>query len=809
MKDDSDKAQLFWRPLPMAATLRQTAHSKPARVLIGLWIALTAACVALGIYQVKLGWSAIPVDLGPLNFSLTIYPPLILCVWMMFWLGFEWAFLSAYLATFILSLYSGMPVGAAILFALVDPLALAIYGLAYRTARMPWDLRGPVSVAWFVFVSFIAAIAGSSGSFVWSGSHGLSALDTFAIWQGWWIGGFVQAVLINAPVMALAGPLVERIKLRYFEAPPRPEPSLRWLLAAIAAGGVIVGGFLLASGELARMRLDLALSEIPEAARRDVLDATQSWSLMVWTGLALTLAGSLGGMFLAYGWNRSLSSEVKLRTAELHESEQRFRVTFDQAAVGIAHVAPGGRFLRVNRKLCEILGYSQDELVRRTFMEITHPEDLEPDFKQARRVLAGEIETFSMDKRYIRKNGTPVWCNLTVSLARGPNDEARYFISIVEDISARKHLEEQLLHSQKMEAIGRLAGGVAHDFNNLLTVIGGYGRMLLADVEDNEDLRLKAEAICQASDRAAELTQRLLAFSRRQIAQMKVIDLNDLVSGMEKILRRLLGEDVRVITSLCGSEAKVKVDPGQMEQVIVNLAVNARDAMPREGGTLELAVSCEPDGVTLLIRDDGSGMSDEVKSHLFEPFFTTKAKGKGTGLGLSIVYGIVKQSGGSIDVQSEVGKGTTFRIHLPAVREPDAPVAITGAEPASPKGSETILLVEDEAALRDLAVRVLRSGGYDVIEAGSGEAALDALRDSPRRIDLLVTDMIMPGMNGRMLAEKLRGAAPDLKVLYISGYIENAIELAGALGPATHFLPKPFAPSDLAQKVRETLDSRD
>jgi two-component system, cell cycle sensor histidine kinase and response regulator CckA len=288
---------------------------------------------------------------------------------------------------------------------------------------------------------------------------------------------------------------------------------------------------------------------------------------------------------------------------------------------------------------------------------------------------------------------------------------------------------------------------------------------------------------------------------------MKVIDMNDLVTGMEKMLRRLLGEDVDLITTLCGAEARVKVDPGQLEQVIVNLAVNARDAMPPEGGKLELAVSCEPDGVTLLVRDDGSGMSDEVKSHLFEPFFTTKAKGKGTGLGLSIVYGIVKQSGGSIDVESEVGKGTTFRIHLPAVRELESPTTAGSVEPATPKGSETILLVEDETALRNLVATVLRSRGYQVIEAASGEDAMETYSRSPRSIDLLVTDMIMPGMNGRMLAEKLRGAAPDLKVLYISGYIENAIELAGALGASTHFLPKPFAPADLAKKVRETLDS--
>jgi PAS domain S-box-containing protein len=779
--------------------------------LLLVWLALTAVCIAAGIYQVKMAWNALPVHFGPVHFSLTIYPPLVICLWMVFWLGFEWAFLSAYLATFALALYAGMRLDEAALFALVDPLALAVYALAYRAARIPFDLRGLKSLLWYLFVSFVAAVAGSVGSFIWSAANALPPARTFDIWQGWWIGAWLQAVLLNAPVLALLGGRLERLKARFFDVPRRPEPSLKWAMAAIAAGGLVLAGFLLATDELADTRLAQALQTgISEATRNAVVDAAYSWKLTVWTGIVLALAGSWGGIFLAYLWNRALFREVRARTAALQESEQRFRVTFDHAAVGIAHVAPDGRWLRVNQKLCDILGYTRQELLQRTFQDITYPEDLDADLENIRRVLAREIQTYSIEKRYIQKDGSLIWVHLTVALARGPRKEPRYFISVVEDITQRKLLEEQLRQSQKMEAIGRLAGGIAHDFNNLLTVIGGYGQMMLAQLDQSDSLHAKAQAICRASDRAAALTSQLLAFSRRQIVQPRTVNLNDLVAGMQEMLHRLLGETVLLQTIQSKVAAKVKVDPGQFEQVIVNLAVNARDAMP-EGGELTIEVSTaevdQTPQVMLCVRDTGTGMDAEVQSHLFEPFYTTKDRGKGTGLGLSIVYGIVKQSGGSIIVNSQLGQGTAFQIFLPRVfaEETQAAAGMTLESIAS--GSETILLVEDEEALRKLAGEVLRSSGYTVLEAASGEDAMGVYRRFTGPIPLLVTDMIMPGMNGRTLAERLRSLRPDTKVLYISGYTENLLDLHGPLGPATAFLQKPFAPAVLTRKVRELLDA--
>ena len=329
----------MWRPLPLVATLRTVGSSRPARILVAAWLAITVFGAFAGVYPAKLGWNGVPVSLGPLHFSLTIYPPLMICLWMVFWVGFEWAFVSAYVATLAVAFYAGMPLGAALMFALVDPLALAVYALAYRTARIPCDLRSARSLGWFAVVSFVAAVAGSTGSFIWSEAGGLSAAETLAIWQGWWIGALLQALLLNAPVLALFSARLDELKRRYFGVPVVAEASMRWIVTAIAACGTVLAGFLVASSELATARLLQALSTgVSTTAKNAILDAAYSWKLTMWAGMALTLAGSVGGIFLAYFWNRTLFREVRSRTAELQESEQRFRATFEQAAVGIAHV---------------------------------------------------------------------------------------------------------------------------------------------------------------------------------------------------------------------------------------------------------------------------------------------------------------------------------------------------------------------------------------------------------------------------------------------------------------------------------------
>jgi signal transduction histidine kinase len=388
-------------------------------------------------------------------------------------------------------------------------------------------------------------------------------------------------------------------------------------------------------------------------------------------------------------------------------------------------------------------------------------------------------------------------------------------------ILEKKGLEQQLQQAQKMESVGRLAGGVAHDFNNLLTAMMGYAGLARESIPPDNPASVCVQEIQKAADRAATLTNQLLAFARRQIIEPRVINLNDLILDMGKMLRRLIGEDVELVLRPASEACAVKVDRGQMEQVLVNLAVNARDAMP-DGGrlTIETTIVTLDEGyalthpevspgqyVMLAVSDNGVGMAEEVKAHLFEPFFTTKEKGKGTGLGLATCYGIVKQSSGHIWVYSEPGQGTTFKIYLPQVDELPGSLPESEEPAALLRGKETVLLVEDEPAVRELAAHVLRAQGYTVLEADNGDAALRQVGEQAgEKIHLLLTDVVMPRMSGKELADRLKVIRPDLKVLFTSGYTDDAIVHHGVLQAEIAFLQKPFSPVTLARKVREVLD---
>jgi PAS domain S-box-containing protein len=417
--------------------------------------------------------------------------------------------------------------------------------------------------------------------------------------------------------------------------------------------------------------------------------------------------------------------------------------------------------------------------------------------------------------------GREIAAQLAIALAQGRlHEQLEMKVRELElQVTERRSIEEQLRQAQKMEAIGQLAGGVAHDFNNLLTVISGYSDILITGGQLDEGKKALVREISKAGDRAASLTRQLLAFSRRTVLAPRMLDLNALVSDHEKMLRRLIGEDVTLTARLDPLVKCVKADAGQLEQVILNLAVNARDAMP-QGGELtietdnveldETYAQTHPDVnpgpyVLLAVRDTGCGMTAEVMARIFEPFFTTKGPGKGTGLGLATVYGIVKQSGGHIAVSSEPNRGTTFKIYLPAFEARPSGKSFPGIQPM-PKGSETILLVEDEDAVRAIARHTLESCGYRALEASNGADALRRCTQHQARIDLIVTDVVMPGMAGRPLIERLKGLWPDIKVLYMSGYTDDAVIRHGVLQAQAAFLQKPFAPHALATKVREVLD---
>ncbi|VTR91530.1 multi-sensor hybrid histidine kinase : Putative uncharacterized protein OS=uncultured Desulfobacterium sp. GN=N47_I07080 PE=4 SV=1: PAS_9: PAS_8: PAS_4: PAS_9: PAS_4: PAS_9: PAS_3: PAS_4: PAS_3: HisKA: HATPase_c: Response_reg [Gemmata massiliana] len=512
------------------------------------------------------------------------------------------------------------------------------------------------------------------------------------------------------------------------------------------------------------------------------------------------------------------------RVAEeaLRRAQERLRhVISSSPAVLFTLTVEGGRvggIAWMSENVRGMLGYAPEEVSERAWWAINmHPEDRE-------RVAADTgVDLFTNGRvtdeyRFRHRNGQYRWVQAELRLVRASTGEPVEVVGSWSDVTERKQVEEQFRQAQKMEAVGRLAGGVAHDFNNLLTIINGYADLLVGSTPVVDPNYKAVTAIAAAGERAAGLTAQLLAFSRKAIIEPKILDLNELVSQSARLLARLIGEDVTLSAVLAPGLARVKVDPGQIEQAVMNLVVNARDAMPK-GGRLTIETRgltvASGDGaypdlepghyVQLAVSDTGTGMTDEVKSQIFEPFFTTKEQGKGTGLGLATVYGIVKTYGGHIDVHSEVGLGTTFKLFFPAAPQDTARPA-TSALAAVPRGSETVLLVEDDAGVRGVAKLALRMYGYEILEADCGAEAIRTLARHSGPIHLLVTDVVMPGVGGREVAEAVRARHPGIKVVYMSGYTDDAMVRNGIVEATDAFLQKPFTPMSLARKVREVLD---
>lgn len=501
----------------------------------------------------------------------------------------------------------------------------------------------------------------------------------------------------------------------------------------------------------------------------------------------------------------------------LRRSEARYRSLVQSAVYGICRSSVEGKFLDVNPALIHMLGYeSPEEVVKldprqEVFLDPGEYDRLMQEFQQT-----GALD--SVEIRWKRKDGSAITVRLSGRATTAVDESDQALEIIAEDVTERRALEEQFRQAQKMEAVGRLAGGVAHDFNNLLMVVSGYTEVLLEQLGQDDPMLPKVQAIQQAADRATTLTRQLLAFSRKQLLELKVVDVNAIVADMERLLRPLIGENIELTTKLTPNVGHTRADAGQLEQVIMNLVVNAKDAMPNGGKILIQTAEADPDSarrehsliqqgsyILLSVTDTGLGMDKETQSRIFEPFFTTKEKGKGTGLGLSTVYGIVKQSGGYIFAHSEVRCGTTFRIYLPRVADPPEHAGHAKHAQAPKGGSETVLLVEDEESVRELVRETLRSKGYTVMEANDGLAGMKAAETYEGTIDILITDVVMPGMSGRELAQRVSAARPQIKVLYLSGYTEDAIIHEGALEPGTAFLQKPFTLHVLARKVREVL----
>jgi PAS domain S-box-containing protein len=550
---------------------------------------------------------------------------------------------------------------------------------------------------------------------------------------------------------------------------------------------------------------------------------------LIATTLALVLL-ILMGIYLAFRRRSAerqacemaaLVANLKQSEKALRQSEQRYRLLFDRNLAGLFHSTLDGRILDCNESFARMFGYaSRDEVLalpggaQEFFSGSSERESFTSEL-QKKKVLT------NLEMRFRRKDGSPVWVLENASLLDGDGNAPPLIEGTVVDITERKHLEEQSRQAQKMEAIGRLAGGVAHDFNNLLTIISGNSELLLDRIDPAKPPHKNVSQIKKAADQASDLVRQLLAFSRMQVLQPSVLDLNRILSDTVKMLPRLLCEDIEVVLVPGASLGLVKADKNQIDQIILNLAVNARDAMPQGGKLTIQTADADLDEsyarlhsplkpgkyVTLAVTDTGMGMDSETQAHIFEPFFTTKGPGKGTGLGLATVYGIVKQSGGWIWVFSELGRGTTVKIYLPRIEQVVPGGTSSASRPSCPRGTETILFVEDQEGIRDLARPFLEDMGYKVLEAGDGEAALKIAKQYKGEIHLLLTDVVMPKMGGHAVAKRMVVLRPGVRVLYISGYAEYAAPDQDSYDGGFR-LQKPFAMDTLARKVREALNAK-
>jgi PAS domain S-box-containing protein len=525
---------------------------------------------------------------------------------------------------------------------------------------------------------------------------------------------------------------------------------------------------------------------------------------------ALPLRNEKGAVTQITGAAMDITERMLVGQA-LRESESRFSLLCASLADGIL-ISEGGVLLEANGGLGRMLGYETEELIHKPVLTWVAEESRETVEAWIREGREGTYEVIGL-----RKDGGKVFLEATARTMIEDGRKRR--ITALRDVTEKRKLEDQFRHAQKMEAVGRLAGGVAHDFNNLLTVITSYTEMVSADMTPSDPRKMDMAEIQKAAATAATLTRQLLAFSRQQVTAPRCLEMEEVIGSAGKLIRRLIGEDIELITHFTDKKASVLMDPGQLEQVIMNLAVNARDAMPA-GGVLSIETArveltepyarqhwpAQPGQYAMLaMTDTGSGMTPEVRSHLFEPFFTTKEAGKGTGLGLATVYGIVKQNNGYIWVYSELGRGSTFKIYLPLAESTQQQIMKEEDELENLKGGETILLVEDSAAVRGAARQILVRQGYTVVACADGESALSLVSQADQTIDLVLTDVIMPVMGGRELAERLRARWPGARILYMSGYPDNAVVDNGMLESGTPYIQKPFSAQGLAKKVRQVL----
>jgi PAS domain S-box-containing protein len=577
----------------------------------------------------------------------------------------------------------------------------------------------------------------------------------------------------------------------------------------------------------------VVITNLPRTAYAESDPNVRAYGLQTYMGCAVKCEGkAIGSLCVVYGTDyrptdddrrilgiiaSAIGNEDTRKQAEAELN--RLMTAIEQTPESVVITDTKGRILYVNPVFERVTGYSRAEVIGQNPRLLKSNRQESAFYRELwAKINAGEV----WRGRFInkKKDGTLFTEDAVIAPVRDEKGAVTNYIAIKRDISHELEMEVQYRQTQKIDSIGRLAGGVAHDFNNILAVICGHTELALAQLSPDAPLRSNLECVQESAERAANLTRQLLAFARRQVIEPRRINLNELIVNLNKMLHRLIGEDIKLVTQTAPDLGQIKADPGQIEQVLLNLVVNARDAMP-DGGTLTIRTDnvtldenyarshliTPGDYVIVSVSDTGVGMTDEVKQHIFEPFFTTKEQGKGTGLGLATCFGIIQQSNGHIHASSQVDQGTQFKIYLPCVREVEDSISSREGPVSLPQGTETILLAEDETSLRQLMARVLRTQGYTVLEAADGHEALTLAQANGAKIHLLLTDVIMPGLSGKTLAEWLGQVNPAVRVLFISGYINNNAVRDAMSRPGTFFLQKPFNPLDLTQKVREAIEA--
>jgi PAS domain S-box-containing protein len=703
----------------------------------------------------------------------------------------------------------------------------------------------PESIFWFVVLAgfmstAVSATIGVTALWLFGFSTGAAYGPT---WLTWWLGDTAGALVVAPAILLWHG---------HRQAQWR---SVQWMELLALSGAVLAVAWIvfdLSTYPIGFVCIPIVAWAAARFGQREaatatcILSAVAIWesmhgrgtfgghtvnerllllqSFMVVTSIVgLTLGASATGRRIAeqklQRANDELEARVRARSRELQSEHDKLQTIIDAEPACVKLVSRDGILLDMNRAGLNMIGArTPADIAGRPIRELIHPEDLDRFLDLHRAAADGRPGRAEFRIRGLDGGERWVDSHLVPFDAQAGGHAERAVLSVTSDVTERKRLEDQLRQSQKLEAVGLLAGGIAHDFNNLLTAIGGYTEMVLTALDQGDARREDLLEVAKATERAAALTRQLLAVSRRQVLQPTVLDVNGMVTNVQKLLHRTIPENIEIQLELTPDLDLVRADRGQLEQVVLNLAINAGDAMPR-GGRLRLITQTVdvdeasarrrppmPPGryVRLAVTDTGTGMAKETQAHIFEPFFTTKPLGKGTGLGLATVYGIVKQSSGFIWVESALGQGTTFEIYLPAVRDAVEPEIPDTPAPRFAGGSQTILLAEDDGAVRRFARSILTSHGYTVLDARDGDEALAIARKYTGAIDLLVADVVMPGLSGRTLAARLATERPDVRVLYTSGYGESMIVRAG-IEPGLRLLPKPFLPADLLQRVGETL----